>query len=229
MPRILKDSNLGTRDARLRLKPRGKPYWRLIEPGLHLGYRRLAGRPGSWCVRRYTGAQTYTVEAIKDVVADDYPTPTAAPCCRLRRRRRRRSNPSRRPGRSPSPRRWKTICGMIEARTGVYDASRRVETLILPALGAERVEALTAARLRKWLNDLASSPVRLRTRSGDRQRYADRDEARTADGGGGLRQIACWQFKAALNHAWREGHVASDTEWRRVKPFPARGARAHAT
>ena len=66
MPRSLKDSNLGTRDARLRLKPRGKPYWRLIEPGLHLGYRRLAGRPGTWCVRRYTGAQAYTVEAIKD-------------------------------------------------------------------------------------------------------------------------------------------------------------------
>src|SRR5436190_11236240 len=71
MPRALKDSNLGSRDARSRLKARGKPYWRLIEPGLHLGYRKLAGRPGTWCVRRYTGAQTYTVEAIKGVVADD--------------------------------------------------------------------------------------------------------------------------------------------------------------
>ena len=41
MARSLRDSRLETREARLRLKPRGKPYWRLIEPGLHLGYRRL--------------------------------------------------------------------------------------------------------------------------------------------------------------------------------------------
>jgi integrase len=114
---------------------------------------------------------------------------------------------------------------MIEARTGVYDAGRRVETLILPALGAERVEALTTGRLRNWLNELASSPVRLRTRPGDRQRYADRDEGE--DGRRRRRASAnrvLTILKAALNHAWREGHVASDTEWRRVKPFPGAGS-----
>src|SRR5262245_15261546 len=71
MARALRDANLGSREARTRLKVRGRPYWRLIEPGLHLGYRRLAGRPGSWCVRRYVGSQGYTVAALKGV-ADDY-------------------------------------------------------------------------------------------------------------------------------------------------------------
>jgi hypothetical protein len=27
--------------------------------------------------------------------------------------------------------------------------------------------------------------------------------------------------KAALNHAWKYGHVANDDAWRRVKPFRA--------
>src|SRR5262245_40942740 len=71
MARLLRDSNLGSREARARLKVRGRPYWRLIEPGLHLGYRRLAARPGSWSVRKYNGAQNYTVSALKGV-ADDF-------------------------------------------------------------------------------------------------------------------------------------------------------------
>src|SRR5206468_5989589 len=40
-----------------------------VERGWHLGYRRLRGAAGSWCVRRYVGGQTYTVEGIG--TADD--------------------------------------------------------------------------------------------------------------------------------------------------------------
>src|SRR5262245_11396472 len=71
MPRSLRDAALGTREARLRLKVHDKPYWRLIEPGLHLGYRRLKGRSGSWCQRRYLGRNAYVVESL-GAVADDY-------------------------------------------------------------------------------------------------------------------------------------------------------------
>src|SRR5262249_26460365 len=73
MARALRDSKLDPREARLRLKVRSKPYYRLLEPGLHLGYRRLGGKnsSGSWCVRRYVGSQSYKVEAL-DAVADDY-------------------------------------------------------------------------------------------------------------------------------------------------------------
>src|SRR5262245_3857141 len=72
MARTLRDSRLDTRETRARLKVRGKPHWRLIEPGLHLGYRRLAGKPGTWAVRHYVGGQTYTVETLRGVVADDH-------------------------------------------------------------------------------------------------------------------------------------------------------------
>jgi hypothetical protein len=40
MARTVRDTNLEARTARLRLTPRPKPYWRVLESGLHLGYRR---------------------------------------------------------------------------------------------------------------------------------------------------------------------------------------------
>jgi len=77
MPRKVRDSNLETRTARGRLKVAHKPYFRLIEPGLHLGYRKLAGGPGTWLVRRYSGAGKYVAENLRTdegaiVTADDY-------------------------------------------------------------------------------------------------------------------------------------------------------------
>jgi integrase len=69
MPRKIKDRQLDSREARGRLAPRGKPHWRVVEKGVHLGYRRLAGKPGTWCARHYLGAQRYEVEALG--IADD--------------------------------------------------------------------------------------------------------------------------------------------------------------
>jgi hypothetical protein len=40
MARRVLDKNLDSKDARRKLKARGKPYFRTIEQGLHLGYRR---------------------------------------------------------------------------------------------------------------------------------------------------------------------------------------------
>jgi integrase len=64
---------LGTRNARLKLPPRHKPYFRLVEEGVHLGYRRstVAGRAGTWLARRYLGAARYETEILG--VADDLP------------------------------------------------------------------------------------------------------------------------------------------------------------
>ena len=61
MSRKVRDAALDTRAARSRLKPNVKPYFRLMEPGLHLGYRRLSSGPGSWVARHYQGAGVYTV------------------------------------------------------------------------------------------------------------------------------------------------------------------------
>ena len=78
MPRTIPDANLGTRTARAKLTVQHKPHYRLIEPGCHLGYRKLGNdRPGTWVARRYDGKGGYSVENIRTtdnaiVIADDY-------------------------------------------------------------------------------------------------------------------------------------------------------------
>lgn len=62
------DKDIETREARTKLKPRGKPYWRSIGKGLHVGYRK-GKRGGVWVIRRYIGAGDYKVETI--AAADD--------------------------------------------------------------------------------------------------------------------------------------------------------------
>jgi hypothetical protein len=64
MARKVKDKALDSREARGKLKARGKPYYRIVEEGAHLGYRRLQGRAGTWVARHYAGNQQYEVEAI---------------------------------------------------------------------------------------------------------------------------------------------------------------------
>jgi integrase len=69
MPRKVKDRSLDSREGRARLKARGVPYYRSLDKKLHLGYRRLKGKAGTWWARHYTGDQQYQIEGIG--TADD--------------------------------------------------------------------------------------------------------------------------------------------------------------
>ena len=69
MPRKVKHRELDSREARSKLKPRGMPYYGAIDKKLHLGYRRLKGKAGTWWARHYIGEREYDVEALG--VADD--------------------------------------------------------------------------------------------------------------------------------------------------------------
>src|SRR6516165_9690860 len=76
MARRVHDKTLDSRDARRRLKIRGKPYYRAIERGLHLGYRRLGGdQAGTWVARHYIGGQQYEVERLGKWMTDLATTP----------------------------------------------------------------------------------------------------------------------------------------------------------
>src|SRR5262245_7274909 len=73
MARTVRDSNLETRAARLRLPQRPKPYRRAIERGAHLQYYRGA-RGGAWGARWYVGEGKYretTFGAADDVLDAD--------------------------------------------------------------------------------------------------------------------------------------------------------------
>jgi integrase len=211
MARSLRDSKLDTRDARTRLKVRGKPYWRLIEPGLHLGYRRLAGRPGTWCVRRYVGNQTYTVETLKGVVADDFADADGKTVLDFKQAQREAQK--HKPKVGPL-----TVAGAIEQYLtylvdngkSADDARYRADALILPPLGGIEISALSTEKLRGWLSALAKTPAKRRKAEAGaeplRRRRSSANRTWTV-------------LQAALNLAFKEEHVPDAAAWQRVKPF----------
>jgi hypothetical protein len=162
VPRAIRDAKLDTREARAKLKIQGKPHWRLIEPGLHLGFRRLRGRPGTWSLRRYLGAQSYEVEAIG--IADDYSDADGQTILSFAQAQKAALKSKPRAGPLTVQEAVEDYLRHSENRGGTYDADRRARALIFPQLGAEKVEALTTVRLRKWLGDLAETPPRSRHR-----------------------------------------------------------------
>jgi len=68
MARTVKDARLETRAARQRLAISGVPYYRSLDPNVHIGYRRGASG-GRWVLRWYRGEGGYKVETIG--TADD--------------------------------------------------------------------------------------------------------------------------------------------------------------
>ena len=118
MPRQVRDSALETRTARSRLKPTHTPYWRLIQSGLHLGYRRRQSGPGAW-IRRSWSDGKYAVENLRTpdgklIIADDYEDADGTSVLSLRPSAeswRRSSGRWRGPRRARSPMRWTPISG----------------------------------------------------------------------------------------------------------------------
>jgi integrase len=233
MPRQVRDSNLETRTARSRLKAQHKPYFRLIEPGLHLGYRKLTSGPGAWVVRRYKGDGAYSVENLRTthgalVLADDFEEPNGVVVLSFAQAQKAAAKDKR--ATAPGP---YTVADAMEdyfsflasdgrASHSIYDGRRRDIAFIRPVLGNMRLAALTSDKLRRWRDDLAKASPRLRTREGEAQKHrepAGDDDARRARRASANR---CWTvLRAALNHAFRDGKVESDLAWRKVKPFRA--------
>jgi integrase len=115
-------------------------------------------------------------------------------------------------------------------RKSASDARWRVNALVLPNLGDKEVARLTAKDLRSWQSSVAKQAPRIRTRKDEDQKFREIDkddpEERRRRRASANRVMSI--LKAALNYAWREGHVQSDKEWRRVEPYEGvEAARVH--
>ena len=230
--RTIRDTNLETRTARSRLKARGKPYYRSIEPGLHLGYRKSLSGAGKWIARHYIGDQAYVVEAI--ATADDYSDADGVAVLNYREAQAKaRERMVARAHHAAGKHGPLTVRDAVEAhlefmdghRKSGYDARHRAEAFILPRFGNIEVQALTTEQIRKWHIALAQTPARIRSPKNGKQRYRrlgkDDDSIRRRQASANR---SLTQLKAALNLAWREGRTPSDAAWRRVRPFPGADA-----
>jgi integrase len=231
MSRKVRDANLETRTARLRLHVRPEPHWRSLERGFFLGYRRRA-TGGTWLARRrqadgYAEHRIGTTDDLQDadgVAVLDYGQAQEEARAWWRADLRREEGHDAWTGPFTVNDAIGDYLAAYERRGGkaVYDTRKAAETHILPALGCVAVPKLTAKKVEDWHQDLAEKPARARTKRGRKQNHRKADKS--ADGIRKRRATAnriLTVLKAALNDVWKAGHVESDNAWRRVKPFKA--------
>jgi integrase len=231
MARTVRDAKLETRTARAALKPSGKPYFRAIDEGLHLGYRK-GQTAGKWVMRSYVGDQSYKLEPIgtadDTIDADGTAILSFAQAQTIARNRFVESKrvSAGQPAVS-GPYTVKDaiddyITWMQQNRKSARDARWRTDALILPDLGATSCAKLTTKTLREWHKGLTKVAPRLRTKKGKPQRFSEvesDDPKETVRRRRSTANRTLTVLKAALNAAWRDGKIASDAAWRPVQAF----------
>jgi integrase len=225
MTRTIRDAKLESRAARLRLEPGRKPHWKTIVPSeLHLGYRRKrANEPGTWLVRRYIGDKNYRVEplGIADDFNDDLMSFAAAQRLAQEHKTERKGK-----GHLTVADVIKDYVTWLEAhRACAHDSKKRAEKHILPALGDVRIAALTPVMLNKWRDSLITKPAESRPKADgtlNLRPMPQTEEERRARKATANRNLMI--IRAALNHAFHNGLIESDSAWRKVRPFKDAGA-----
>lgn len=220
MARRVKDRNLDTREARRKLKASGKPYWRAIGKGLHVGYRK-GKTSGVWVIRRYLGDRGYKTETIAE--ADDVLHANGEDVLDFWQAQEVARNVKQTPKRGPYTVKdaVKHYLEHLEGRASYHDTRKRLEAFVLPAFGDKRVDELEPDDIRQWHRSIAKTPARARTKRGAEQAYRSGDiaEPEIARKRQASANRCLALLKAALNYAWREQKVASNDAWQRVELF----------
>ncbi|MGB6326851.1 MAG: site-specific integrase [Methylocella sp.] len=212
MSKTIRERKLDSPAARAKLKSSGKPYWRAIDTGLHLGYRKgLNG--GRWVCRRYLGNEKYAVETIG--AADDHSVADGERTLDFFQAQRTAREAAAQ-AREPPGKTAFTVAAAMDAyferlehegSRSLADAKRRARFHILPGLGDILVADLTRDIISKWLTGMAGKAA---------DGHSGQDAIR-ANRASANRVLAI--LRAALNQAFRDGKAASDIPWRTVKPF----------
>jgi integrase len=231
MARTVRNAKIDTRSSRSRLAGRREPYWTLLSRGCAIGYRR-GSKGGTWIGRFRTedGRQHYE----RLGAADDARDPdnlTVFSFAQAQERARAFFNRAAKHSFGDIEGDTRTVETTLKAyfqaresrgSKGVRADRYVAEARIVPVIGFIELEKLTSSRIRDWLTKLAGAPKLVRTPKGATVRKTKRVETDDTDAIRARRATAnrvLTILKAALNHAFAEGHIASDEAWRKVKPF----------
>jgi integrase len=245
MSRSTDDALITARAARVRLAERHEPYWRTIEGGLALGYRK-GPRGGVWVARLWEAGRyrKVTLGRADDILAatvgrtDGATTRDGVKVLDFRQAQARAQGWATRlhrvaaglePERAATPAAPYTVADAVAdyladyaARGGKALATTRqaADAHIGPELGSVPVGRLTRDNLKAWHRALAASPARLRARRGE-ERYRDTTsdpEAPRRRRSSANRVLTI--LKAALNYARAEGKVTCSADaWTAVQAF----------
>jgi integrase len=225
MPRRIRESTLDSRDARLKLKQRGKPYWRAIGPGLHIGYRK--GKDARrWVARIYVGSGRYIVETLAhaDDMADangvDVLNFWQAQDSARKLAATRTTAVGKRMGPYTVEQAIEDYLDHIATKQSHYEVRQRLGAYLTAELVDTDMAKLTKADLAAWHRGIAKAPPRVRTKDGGKQRYRNVDmrDPETIRRRRDSANRILGMLMAALNLAVRE-EKAPKGSWRHVRPF----------
>jgi integrase len=202
---------IDTKTGRGKLKPRRDPYWHKIATRKHLGARKLADGCCSWIARLTTPDRKYLFRALGDDAEMDFDEATDA------------------------ARDWfdgteEKVAGGADIKYTLAQAIVDYEARIRASKGKKAADGI-AGRLTKHLSDRMKAKAVADLTTREISRWLDsqvrQGEEWTADQIRASRDTANRRLsvlKACLNLAFRNGIVANDTAWRRVKAFEKTGA-----
>lgn len=226
MAQIVENADLHSREQRLLLCIRKKPYWMALNEGEHLGYYR-GRRVRKWVARYRRPCISSKYREFTIAEADDYGDADGSKILSFgqaqkaaRRWFAKIDQDGKQKSRSYSV--SSALDDYLEAFSGkdLANTRRRIEAIIRPQIGGHDTAQLTAKIITDWHLALANAPARLRTAPGAVQNYrstADTYEARRSRRSSANRILTI--LKAALNVAYRNEKIADDNAWRRVRPF----------
>ena len=193
---------IDTPSRRKKLAVRREPYWQKITTGRYLGFRRTESG-GAWIARLRDDYGRQRYESLGDALSYDEAVEKAM--------------------------QWFALAASVEDHH--YRVKDAVDDYIdhLRVNNSETTSRDTRQRLDKHLTDKLSNTELTKIRTAQIKRWHqglvrlsedEEDVRRSRDGANKL--LA--KLKAALNLAFGSGLVATDREWRRVKPFRNAGA-----
>jgi integrase len=232
MARTIKNAKTDSRSGRAKLAYRREPYWTVISAGCAIGYRR-GSNGGRWIarLRDETGKQNY--EALG--AADDAREPDGLTVFSFSQAQER--------ARAFFVKRSREIAGHSAPDEGPYTVNAALDDYfaerdrrgsksaksdryaaaarIRPSLGHIELARLTTKKIRDWQTEIEKAPKLIRTARGASKQGISHINAADPDAVRARKATAnriLTVLKAALNVAFQEGRVHSDTDWRKVKP-----------
>jgi integrase len=237
MAGTVQHARLESPSARNRLKRGRQPHWQaLVEGKVHLGYQCWKGEPaGRWVLRRYIGRgiskkgkPVAKYSAMTLGLADDAQDANGSSILSFEQAEAKaRAMVETTNGSGGKIERLtvrQAINRYVEFKRTlgqpVGDLLSRTTAHVLPVLGNLVVAELTAETLRKWVATMAAQPAQTRPKNGKPQFKAEPEDDEDIRRRRASANRVLTMLKAALNHAYDEGHVANRDTWgRKLKPF----------
>jgi len=241
MARVKRSSDLGSIEARRKLKVRSEPYFMVVERGLALGYRKTVDG-GAWVARRYDSATRRNTES-RIATADDAREADGNEVLNFGQAQRKLMTDAKLRAEQGNGKHY-TVAEAIgdyvdylrAHRKSASDTELKLKAYVVPFLGDKRLSSLSPSNFDEWLKWALKRQQRRKSKKiatvGKKQSrkqnssvnlavtpVLDAEEQRRRRKSTVNRVIA--SLKACLNYAHECNKVASSEAWSRLKKFRA--------